>query len=205
MSTRTSAAPTADSQLASHSAGDILKDSADAAATAASAAPSATPDAGTASALGAHLASQSHSVANGATTTAELAAPVGTHAWAEELGSHLALMAHRGLDSASLKVTPANLGPIEVRIDLHGSNASVWFGAAHEDTRAALEQSLPQLREMFANHGLSLGDAGVSRDPSRQALPAPLTNRIATVVSDPVTPSVTPVTSAPAGLLDLYA
>jgi hypothetical protein len=49
--------------------------------------------------------------------------------------------------------------------------ASIWFGAVQADTRAAIEQALPRLREMLAGMGLSLADAGVFHhappDPQR--------------------------------------
>ena len=49
--------------------------------------------------------------------------------------------------------------------------ASIWFGAAHAETRQAIEQAIPRLREMLSANGLSLADAGVfqqaPRDPQR--------------------------------------
>ena len=53
----------------------------------------------------------------------------------------------------------------------------MWFGAAHADTRAAIEHALPRLREMFASQGMSLADAGVSREPPRQQATAPAQQR----------------------------
>ncbi len=49
------------------------------------------------------------------------------------------------------------------------------FGASNPETRNALEQSLPRLREMFAAQGLTLGNANVSRDtpPATSHKPAP--------------------------------
>lgn len=94
-------------------------------------------------------------------------APVGSPQWAEELGSKLSLMVDRNQHSASLKLSPDNLGPLEVRISITDDKASVWFGAAHADTRAAIEHALPKLREMLASTGLSLGDTGVFREPPR--------------------------------------
>jgi len=93
--------------------------------------------------------------------------PVGSSAWADELGTRLALMADRGQHTASLRLSPEHLGPLEVRISVRDDQASVWFGASHADTRAALEQALPRLRELFASQGLSLADAGVFREPPR--------------------------------------
>src|SRR6202008_3121695 len=88
----------------------------------------------------------------------ELRAPVGTHAWTQQLGDELAWMAQQGRDSASLKLSPEHLGPLEVRISMREGEASVWFGAANADTRSALEQALPRLRELFASQGLALAD-----------------------------------------------
>lgn len=102
--------------------------------------------------------------------------PVGSSEWADELSTRLTLMAERGHHTASLKLSPEHLGPLEIRISVTDDQASVWFGAAHADTRAAIEQALPRLRELFASQGLSLADAGVShqapQDQSRsQAAP----------------------------------
>jgi flagellar hook-length control protein FliK len=96
-----------------------------------------------------------------------LASPVGTSAWTDELGTKVTWMAHQGIQSASLQLSPEHLGPLQVSISVHDGRASVWFGAAQPDTRAALQQSLPHLRQLFAGQGLTLTDAGVSREPPR--------------------------------------
>ncbi|HUA25454.1 MAG TPA: flagellar hook-length control protein FliK [Steroidobacteraceae bacterium] len=96
-----------------------------------------------------------------------LSSQVGTSAWTEELGTKLTWMAQQGIQSASLQLSPEHLGPLQINITVHEGQASVWFGAAQPDTRAALQQSLPQLRQLFANQGLTLADAGVSRESPR--------------------------------------
>jgi flagellar hook-length control protein FliK len=93
--------------------------------------------------------------------------PVGSPQWREEVGARVSLMIQQGNHSASLKLSPEHLGPMEVRISVQNDQASVWFGAAHADTRAAIEHALPRLRELFASQGLSLADAGVFREPPR--------------------------------------
>ncbi|MGA7538044.1 MAG: flagellar hook-length control protein FliK [Steroidobacteraceae bacterium] len=100
-------------------------------------------------------------------TAMALSSPVGSSAWTDELGAKLTWMAGQGIESASLRLSPEHLGPLQVSISVHDGQASVWFGAAQPDTRAALQQSLPQLRQLFANQGLTLADAGVSREPPR--------------------------------------
>jgi flagellar hook-length control protein FliK len=92
---------------------------------------------------------------------------VGTSAWADELGSRMIMMSDRGQHSASLRLSPEHLGPLEVRISVRDDQASVFFGSANADTRAALEQALPRLRELFASQGMSLADAGVHHQASQ--------------------------------------
>ncbi len=129
----------------------------------------------TAAALGAtqlgvasHLATRFNAMA---TPAPALSAPVGTGAWTEELGARVNWMTHQGIQSASLHLSPENLGPLQVSISVHHGQASVWFGAVHEETRQALERSMPQLRQMLSNQGLTLTDSGVSRDSSRERTP----------------------------------
>jgi flagellar hook-length control protein FliK len=93
-----------------------------------------------------------------------LSGAVGTRAWQDSLGTEVRLLIERGASAATLRVSPEHLGPIEVRIDLADERASVWFTAAHPDTRAALADALPRLREMLSSVGVSLGEAGVQRE-----------------------------------------
>lgn len=100
--------------------------------------------------------------------TRTLHSTVGSSQWADELSTRMMLMSERGQHSASLRLNPEHLGPLEVRIAVRDDQASVWFGSAHADTRAAIEQALPRLRELFASQGLSLADAGVHHDAPRE-------------------------------------
>jgi len=99
---------------------------------------------------------------------ATLRQPVGTARWADELGNHLVLMSVRGQQQGSLTLTPEHLGPVEVQISMNRDTANVWFGAQHADTRAALAEAIPRLRELLASSGLSLGQSGVSEQAPRE-------------------------------------
>jgi flagellar hook-length control protein FliK len=101
-------------------------------------------------------------------TTRPVLTPVGSSAWADEIGTRVVMMTESGNHTASLKLSPEHLGPLEINITVRDEKASVWFGAAHADTRAAIETALPRLREMFEAQGLSLADAGVFREPPRE-------------------------------------
>jgi flagellar hook-length control protein FliK len=131
--------------------------------------------------------------------------PVGTEGWSQEIGSRLTMMVEQGKHTASLRLSPEHLGPLEIQISMHDDQASVYFGAAHADTRAALENALPKLREMFASQGLSLTDAGVHREPPRQQ-PAPtaLTSSSGSFAAESGEQTVA-AAQVRLGLLDAYA
>jgi flagellar hook-length control protein FliK len=140
------------------------------------------------------------------TNTAELQAPVGSQAWTEELGGHLTWMSHKGLESGSLRLSPEHLGPVEVQITVHDGDASVWFGANHPDTRAALEQALPRLREMFASQGMTLSDSGVSREPPRNQGRQTASHGVSAISAAGKTEAnATAVARLGLGLIDTYA
>ena len=169
-------APPASAQ--SLQAADSLLKADDASASATSASTNSTSNA---------LPTQLHTLAAHAQTALdpaprELRAPVGTHAWTRQLGDEIAWMMQQGRDAASLKLSPEHLGPLEVRISTGDAGTNVWFGAAHADTRAALEQTLPRLREMFASQGLVLADAGVFKEAPRQQGRAAVPNARSSVI-----------------------
>ena len=110
--------------------------------------------------------------ARAATAHPVLHTAVGTAGWADELGTRLTVLANQGRYTASLQLSPEHLGPLEVRIQMGSERTDVLFGARHADTRAALQDALPRLRELFMAAGLTLGDAGVARDAPRQDAPA---------------------------------
>jgi len=150
---------------------------------------------------------ESSSTPSAPAETQSLHSPVGSGAWSDELGSRLTLMAQQGIATASLRLSPAHLGPLEVHIAVRDNNATVWFGSLQSDTRAALEQALPRLRELFASQGLHLTNAGVSGETPRgarqqsQAAPALLADSAREVNAI----AVTSVPGAHQGLIDTYA
>lgn len=161
-----------------------------------------------------HLPAAATAIANVSSAAANghdkvLHSAVGTPRWSEELGSRLVLMTTRGQHEGSLTLSPEDLGPLEVRISVQQNTAHVWFGAQHADTRAALTEALPRLREMFAEAGLSLGHAGVSQEPpGHRAGDARAAHSPGSPVADAPTEGQAAAPRrhlAASGLLDLYA
>ena len=139
-----------------------------------------------------------------ATPTASVGVPVGHSSWPNALAAQLQWMATRQVQSATLRLSPQHLGPLEVRIDVMRSQINVNFTAHHPDTREALAQAVPQLRQLFAAGGLNLGEATVQQErrSSEQSLPPQPSS--ATTTSETVEP-VANAAIQRLGLVDEYA
>lgn len=94
--------------------------------------------------------------------------PVATQGWTEEVAQKVSWTAHNGNGRAELVLTPAHMGRIEVSIHIHGDQASATFIAANAHAREALQDAMPQLREVLSNAGIQLGQANVSANSSGQ-------------------------------------
>lgn len=82
--------------------------------------------------------------------------------WTQGLGERLLVMAEKGQQSATLRLQPEQLGPLQIHIRVEEDGASqVLFSAHHQQTREAIEQALPRLRELFAEQGLHLAQANI--------------------------------------------
>jgi flagellar hook-length control protein FliK len=94
--------------------------------------------------------------------TITLGTPLNQGAWDQALGERIQWMANHKLQGAQIKLNPANLGPMEVRIQVQNEQASIQFTSAHGVVREALEAALPRLRDMFDASGVELVDVDVS-------------------------------------------
>jgi flagellar hook-length control protein FliK len=90
--------------------------------------------------------------------------PVSDPSWPQALAAQVQWMLGSQVQSATLRLSPAHLGPIQIRIDLQQSQINVSFSAAHADTRSALAEAIPRLREMLASGGLTLGQTNVQQE-----------------------------------------
>lgn len=95
--------------------------------------------------------------------------PVGNREWAGELGQRLVMMMSSKLKSAEIHLNPKDLGPMEVRIRMHEDKAHVVFTSHVAQTRDALEQAMPRLREMMDQNGVTLGNADVQDHGARHS------------------------------------
>ncbi len=110
-----------------------------------------------------------------ATGTAEqsatLALSISQHAindpsWSQALAARLQLMAGRGVQHASLRLHPEELGGIHIQLSMNGDRAAVQFQTQHGDTSELLERLMPRLSQAMEQQGLRLEDAKVQHQPA---------------------------------------
>ena len=93
----------------------------------------------------------------------------------EDIGDAVRWMADQKIGHAHIKVTPNDLGTVEIRLRLDGDRVHADFSSAQAEVRQALENSLPRLRDMLGQHGFQLAhaDVGQQHTPPSQGGGAP--------------------------------
>lgn len=89
------------------------------------------------------------------------ALPPGADPFTDGVASRMAWMAGQKIGRAEIRLSPAELGTIDIRLELDGKQVRAEFGSAHADVRAALEAGMQRLRDMLAGQGLHLAQADV--------------------------------------------
>lgn len=91
-----------------------------------------------------------------------------TPAWNNALGERAIMVAAQSGRVAEIQLDPPELGSLNIRVQVNNDQVSLNFTSPHAHVRDAVEQSLPRLREMFAEQGLALQDSSVSDHSSDQ-------------------------------------
>jgi flagellar hook-length control protein FliK len=89
-------------------------------------------------------------------------------AFAPALGQQIDVWMKGGVQHAEVQLSPQDLGPIRVRIEMEGAHTRVQMSADVPSTREALQQAMPQLSEQLGQVGISLTGGGVSDQPAFQ-------------------------------------
>jgi flagellar hook-length control protein FliK len=140
----------------------------------------------------------------GAPVEVTIPVPVSSAGWPHAVAAQVHWFVSNDVQSATLRLSPDHLGPVEVHIDVQQSQVNVNFSAANAETRAALEQTVPRLREIFASGGLTLGQTNVQADPRSGSQATALPVRTALAHAQTVEPVAIAATHA-LGLVDEYA
>ena len=86
-----------------------------------------------------------------------------------QISAQVTTFVRDGVEHARLHLNPADLGPVQVQIQVEGNTAAVHLSADNAQTRQALEQALPQLAGSLRDAGLTLTGGGVSQQPRQDA------------------------------------
>ncbi len=88
--------------------------------------------------------------------------------WGTAVSEKVIWMMNAQIKEAAIKLNPASLGSIEIRLSLVDDQANVTFNVLTSQAKEALESALPRLREMLAEQGIALNDANVSDQSEHQ-------------------------------------
>lgn len=95
-------------------------------------------------------------------TQTQISAPLNSPQWSEELGQRIRWLVGQNLNAAQIRLNPAELGPVELRINVSGDQVNVAFTSQFGAVRESIEAALPKLREMLENQGLNLANADIN-------------------------------------------
>ncbi|MBX3592148.1 MAG: flagellar hook-length control protein FliK [Burkholderiaceae bacterium] len=93
---------------------------------------------------------------------ASVPTPVGHPGFADRFAGEVGTLALRGIEQAEIVLNPRELGPVRIELSLSGEAARIAFSAAQPETRHAIEQTLPVLKDLLASQGLMLAGTSVS-------------------------------------------
>ncbi len=105
-----------------------------------------------------------------------LSTPVNAQEWADEMSQKIVWFTGRNIQAAEMHLNPADLGPIDVKINVQNDVASISFNVQNASVRELLESNVARLREMMASNGVDLGEVNVesgSRDNQQEAHSSP--------------------------------
>lgn len=134
---------------------------------------------------------------------------VGADDFGDAMSARIGWLADQKIGHAVIRVTPHDLGQIEVRLQIDGDKVHASFSSAHAEVRHALETSLPRLREMLGEQGFQLGNADVGQQHTAQG--GQDGNGQAGATGGDGEPTLADITVSPAqlmrqrGLVDAYA
>ncbi|WP_445391616.1 flagellar hook-length control protein FliK [Stenotrophomonas muris] len=91
---------------------------------------------------------------------------LGDDGFDQAIGARLGWLADQKIGHAHIRLSPDDMGPVDVRLQLNGDKVHASFSSPHVDVRQALESSLPRLRELLGEQGFQLAHADVGHHAS---------------------------------------
>lgn len=102
----------------------------------------------------------------GYTTSVDV--PVGQAEWGDKVMGKLTWLTANKLSVAEIHLTPPDMGPMEVRVQVQQDQTSITVHAANPAVRDQLELHSHRLRDMLGEQGLNLEKFDVADSPQQQ-------------------------------------
>ena len=155
------------------------------------------------------LFSATNSISAGAMERPVVALPAINYAmrqaqWETALGQRLMYVINQQVSQAQIQLNPAHLGPIRLMINFdRDQTVQIQMLAQHSQTKDAMEQALPRLRDMLNEAGIKFDQLQVSQDSAdnpQQGMKQNVMGRVntATLLEDTATatePARSPIAS----------
>lgn len=89
--------------------------------------------------------------------------------WSQQVTDKVMWMSSQNLQSAEIKLDPAELGRLEIKVSVGQELTQVTFSSANPSVRDSLEGQMHRLRELLAQQGMQDVDVNVSDQSQQQA------------------------------------
>jgi flagellar hook-length control protein FliK len=96
--------------------------------------------------------------------TLDIPLPLNHAQWGDKFAEHIIWLGNNDIKSAVIKISPEELGPLEISVKVVKDSASVNILSHSMHVRDMVDQAIPRLRDMMADQGLNLANVHVSAD-----------------------------------------
>lgn len=88
--------------------------------------------------------------------------------FAPNLAMRIQWMFNQALKGAEILMDPPEMGPLSVKVQQINGETNILFHVSNPQTKDALDENLPRLKEMLLEQGINLGDAQVNQQKGNQ-------------------------------------
>lgn len=103
------------------------------------------------------------------TAATQITTPVNNKQWGANLSQRVSVMLNNGQQVAELRLNPAHLGSVSIRLQLDEDQANISFVTQNQAVKEAIELSLPKLRDQLQQQGLELAQVDIENKDSGEA------------------------------------
>lgn len=82
--------------------------------------------------------------------------------WEQSFANHVSWMNNENIQTANIRISPADLGPIEIKMTAKQDQLTLNIHAHHVLTRETMENAMPRLKEILTNNGYNSVNVDVS-------------------------------------------